>query len=637
MKIVGKGQDFKHLKHLEYWFDKEIDENQFYLLSDFKIFLTVVWKFLGLPRPTRTQMEIADFLQFGYTPNLEEQPLKWTDRKLITGYRGMAKSFITTAFAVWCLMRNPYQNVLVLSATSSRADAFVKGCKDLIRGIKMLHFLKPKDRKSGQRDKAFEFDVGPAKKGEQSASLKAVGIFGTMTGFRGDIIIADDVETEGTSLTATMRERLSERVKELDNLLKPAKTNPLRQIIFLGTPQHQDSLYMKLPKRGFKRRIWTAYYPVDEQRQELWEFLSPQIRNDIEIDPENEKYKENYGLHGKYGAPTDTERFDEEELSGKELSLGAGTFAREYQMDISVSMNDFPLRIADLIVDDLDMFQGYSNYIKTKMSENILEDLQVYNPSQIISERFYRAGSKSTEVFPYDYKILVFDPAGSGTDESAYSIIATLNGQLYILEVGGFLEAGYERESIDFISKLAIKHKVNAVVVETNGVGQSFPTIIQQAIKEEIAKQKIFNMAIGIEPIYHTTNKEKRIIKYLESNLSMGKIIISKDAIEKDVTSNYKNIGEDEAHMYSFLYQLTRMQDRRDALTHDDRIDCVAMGIEFLDTWIGRQENQALAHKIEERMKQEAHDWINDQHCEWSDGFKPDIGNGNSFRGNYRN
>ena len=60
------------------------------------------------------------------------------------------------------------------------------------------------------------------------------------------------------------------------------------------------------------------------------------------------------------------------------------------------------------------------------------------------------------------------------------------------------------------------------------------------------------------------------------------------------------------------------------------------MGIEFLDTWIGRQENQALAHKIEERMKQEAHDWINDQHCEWSDGFKPDIGNGNSFRGNYK-
>lgn len=635
MKIVGKGKDFEHLKHLDFWYDRDINEQQFYLLTDFKVFLTVVWKFLGLPRPTRTQFEIADFLQYGYTPNIETKPEKWIDRKLITGYRGMAKSFITTAFAVWCLFRNPWQNVLVLSATSSRADAFVKGCKDIIRGLPILAFLKAKDRKSGQRDKAFEFDVGPAKQGEQSASLKAVGIFGTMTGFRGDVIIADDVETEGTSLTASMRERLSERVKELDNLLKPAKTNPLRQIIFLGTPQHQDSLYMKLPKRGFKRRIWTAYYPVEEQRQELWEYLSPNIRQDIESEPNDIKFSANFGLHGKYGAPTDTERFDEEELSAKELSLGAGTFAREYQMDISVSMNDFPLRIADLIVDDLDPFQACSNYVKNKMAENVLEDLQVYNPSQIISERFYKAGSKSKEVFPYDYKILVFDPAGSGTDESAYSVIGTLNGQLYILEIGGFLEPGYERDSINKIIETALKYDVNAIVVETNGVGQSFPTIIQQAMTEKLKEQKIKHKNIGIEPVFHTTQKERRIIKYLEPNLSMGKIIIAKDAIAEDVENNYKNIGEDEAHQYSFLYQLTRMQDKKDCLGHDDRIDCVAMGIEFLDDWVARQEDTALANKIAAQKEQDAIDWIYDQHCEWSDGFKPEPLHESSFRGNY--
>ena len=54
-----------------------------------------------------------------------------------------------------------------------------------------------------------------------------------------------------------MRDKLSEAIKEFEAVIKPDNS----RIVFLGTPQVEQSIYNKLQERGYKIRYWTARYP----------------------------------------------------------------------------------------------------------------------------------------------------------------------------------------------------------------------------------------------------------------------------------------------------------------------------------------------------------------------------------------
>jgi hypothetical protein len=81
-----------------------------------------------------------------------------------------------------------------------------------------------------------------------------------LTGSRADYIIADDVESANNSMTEGMRTKLAEVVKEFDAILKPDG-----RIIYLGTPQTEQSLYERLLNRGYDCRIWPARHLEEEQ------------------------------------------------------------------------------------------------------------------------------------------------------------------------------------------------------------------------------------------------------------------------------------------------------------------------------------------------------------------------------------
>ena len=81
-------------------------------LSDFRKFLFVIWKHLNLPDPTVVQYDIARKLQHG------------EKRMIIQAFRGVGKSWITSAYVVWLLYMNPQLNILVVSASKSRSDDF---------------------------------------------------------------------------------------------------------------------------------------------------------------------------------------------------------------------------------------------------------------------------------------------------------------------------------------------------------------------------------------------------------------------------------------------------------------------------------------------------------------------------------
>lgn len=153
------------------------------LKADFRNFLYVVWKHLGLPDPTPIQYDIAVYLQHG------------PKRSIIEAFRGVGKSWVTSAFVCWLLYCNPDHKILVVSASKIRADDFTTFTLRLIKEMPVLQHLIPKP---DQRESKVAFDVGPAK-ASHSPSVKSVGITGQLAGSRADTIIADDVEIPNNS------------------------------------------------------------------------------------------------------------------------------------------------------------------------------------------------------------------------------------------------------------------------------------------------------------------------------------------------------------------------------------------------------------------------------------------------------
>src|SRR5262249_34990700 len=129
--------------------------------------------------------------------------------------------------------------------------------KQLIFDMPLLAFLRPRP---DQRQSTIAFDVGPAKP-DPSPSVKSVGINGQLTGSRANVIIADDIEIPHNSDTQGKRDKILELVKEFDAVIKPGG-----RIIYLGTPQTEQSIYNELPKRGYVIRIWPSRFPKSVDR-----------------------------------------------------------------------------------------------------------------------------------------------------------------------------------------------------------------------------------------------------------------------------------------------------------------------------------------------------------------------------------
>ena len=168
--------------------------------NDFTLFCNLVWKTIGLPSLTPVQTDIDRTLQ--NTPS---------NRFILEGFRGVAKSFLTCAYVVWSLWRDPQIKVMVVSANKERADANAVFIKKIIKEIPFLSHLRARE---GQRDTQNLFDVGPAR-ADHSPSVKSVGIKGQLTGSRADIIVSDDVEIPLNSFTQVLRDQLFELVKLL--------------------------------------------------------------------------------------------------------------------------------------------------------------------------------------------------------------------------------------------------------------------------------------------------------------------------------------------------------------------------------------------------------------------------------------
>jgi hypothetical protein len=533
-------------------------------LSDFRNLLALVWKHLNLPPPTPVQYDLARHLQFG------------PRRSIIEAFRGVGKSWITAAFVCWLLLRDPNLNILVVSASKQRSDDFSTFCSRLIQEMGVLRHLRPKP---GQRFSKLAFDVGPAG-AAHAPSVKSMGITGQLTGSRGDVIIADDVEVPSNSMTQGLRDRLSEAVKEFDSILKPGGA-----VIFLGTPQLDMSLYNLLPGRGYSLVAWPARYPRPEIAQRLGDRLAESIREALADDP---------GLatacDGR-GAPVDPERFSDDDLREREASYGRSGFALQFMLDTTLSDSErFPLKVSDMIVHEIDLRHGPETIVWSTNPKYRLPELP---NAAMDGDSFHSPAALQGDYIPYQGKVMVIDPSGRGSDETAYAVAYFLNGNIFIPEAGG-VAGGYSESTLTALARIAKKHAVNAIVVESNFGDGMFSELLKPYLR------RIY--PVTVEPLNNTQQKEVRIIDTLEPVMNQHRLIVDPSVIQRDFESVQSLPAEKQAQ-YMLVYQLTRVTKERGALRHDDRLDALAMAVGYWGDRMGLDQEESTRKRHEERYE----------------------------------
>ena len=535
------------------------------LKEDFKLFLQALWTQLDLPSPTRAQYAIADYLQHG------------PKRLQIQAFRGVGKSWITGAFVLWTLFVNSEKKIMIISASKERADNMSIFLQKLIIETPWLSHLRPKNEDARWSRVSFDVLCSP----HQAPSVKSVGITGQLTGSRADLMILDDIEVPGNSMTELMREKLLQLCTEAESILTPKDDS---RIMFLGTPQTTFTVYRKLAERSYKPFVWTARYPRNLSNYEG--LLAPQLIDDID--------------NGAKPWEVTDDRFDNEDLIDREAAMGRSNFMLQFMLDTSLSdAEKFPLKCADMVITSVNPTKAPEAVVWCSDPANVIKDAPAIG---LPGDYFYSPMQLQGTWDSYTETICSVDPSGRGTDETAAAFISQRNGFLYLHEMRAYRD-GYSDKTLLDILRGCKKFNVSTLLIETNFgdgiVAELFNKHLQQT------RQNIY-----IEEVRANVRKEDRIIDALEPVLNQHRLVVDRGVIDWDFKSN-PDAPPEERLLYMLFYQMSRMCREKGAVKHDDRLDCLAQGVKYY--------TDAMAISAYEKMKEVRRDEWNDMEEEWRD------------------
>jgi hypothetical protein len=537
------------------------------LRDDFKLFLQALWDQLDLPSPTRAQYAIADYLQYG------------PKRLQIQAFRGVGKSWITGAFVLWTLFKDPEKKIMIISASKERADNMSIFLQKLIIETPWLAHLRPKSDEARWSRISFDVNCSP----HQAPSVKSVGITGQLTGSRADLMILDDIEVPGNSMSEMLREKLLQLCTEAESILTPKKDS---RIMYLGTPQTTFTIYRKLAERNYRPFVWPARYPRSLSNYEG--LIAPQLQEDIDSGAES-------------WAVTDPDRFSNDDLLEREAAMGRSNFMLQFMLDTSLSdAEKFPLKFADLVVTSVNPTQAPDAVVWCSDPRNVLRDLPTVG---LPGDYFYSPMQLQGEWSDYTETICSIDPSGRGTDETAATYISQKNGFLYVHEVRAYRD-GYSDNTLLDILRGCKRYNVSKLLIETNfGDG-----IVAELFKKHLQQTK---QAIAVEEVRANVRKEDRIIDALEPVMNQHRLIMDRSVVEWDYSSN-KDAAPEERLLYMLFYQMSRMCREKGAIRHDDRLDSLAQGVKYFTDAMGISAYEAVKAKRQEDWLDILNTWLDD-------------------------
>jgi hypothetical protein len=512
------------------------------MLTDFATFLRVLWHHLRLPEPTRAQLAMARYLQYG-GPRIQLQM-----------FRGVGKSWVTAAFVIWTLYCDQNKKVLVVSASKQRADDFSLFVQRCIMDFPFLQHLDNSGKDN--RWSRVSFDVKGAEPA-QSPSVKSVGITSAMVGSRADLIVPDDIESPENSASDIQREKLLQRTQEFESILTPLPTS---RIVYLGTPQTIFSVYSKLELRGYRAMVWPSRYPYLEQLPGYEGRLAEELEEDIR----------EHRLDKLAWMPTDT-RFSDVLLREKEAATTKANFQLQFQLDTSMSdALKYPLRLADIPVVSLDPRKAPGTVIWSQDPLNRITDLEAIS---LPGDHWFRPARLGDDWFDWPSDTIIsVDPSGRGKDETGVAILSQLAGNVYLRALRGFAD-GYSDATLTAILKLGKQYGATCCLVESNFGDGTVVALLQKHARE-------LQIPMLFEETRAFVRKEDRILDALEPVTTQHRLIIDRGVIEYDLASN-QDLPMEERLQKTLAYQLTRLCRDKGALKHDDRVDAVAQGVAY--------------------------------------------------------
>lgn len=513
-------------------------------------FLVTVMKALGFAT-TAIQKDIGSFLEFG------------PHDLMVQAQRSQAKTTITAIFAIWCLIHNPHWAVLIISAGGKQANEISTLIVKLIINLPILECMRP-DKSAGDRTSVEAFDIHHSLKGiNKSPSVACAGVTANLQGKRGNLLIADDVESQKNSRTAMMRELLLQQMRDFASIVQNGR------IVYLGTPQSDASVYNTLPQAGFTVRIWPGRYPTPEQMDNYGDMLAPCIRSALEADGD---LAEGGGLDGKQGKPTDPELLGEEALVLKERKQGPAFFQLQHMLSTKLADEmRYPLKPINLVVMRLGerlpvhLVRGMSHEHRRAYQVGTVR-FDVSSPQYVSAETALPAG-----------RVMRIDPAGGGKngDETAYAVVDQLGGNVYVRSVGG-VPGGYSQDNLQAIADVAAKWKPDRIIVEKNLGHGAYTQILLPILRQA-------GVLCAVEDVFETGQKELRIIETIEPIAGRGSLVFDEDVFLNDWASTSHHPA-DKRQLFTLMFQYTKVTRDRGALVKDDRLDALAGAIGY---WVG--------------------------------------------------
>lgn len=554
---------------LKRWDDLEKLQEFYANFDDFLV--AVIEEVMGF-KCTQLQLDIGEYIAQG------------PKYRMVQAQRSQAKTTIAAAAAVWKLIHNPKTRVLIISAGDTQATEIATWIIQIINNMDELSCMRP-DRNNGDRASVEAFDVHYSLKGaEKSPSVACIGITSNMQGKRADYLLGDDVESQKNAATQVQRDRLILLTRDFTSIVQNG------EIVYLGTPQTNDSIYNTLPDRGYDIRIWPGRYPTESEIGNYGTYLAPRIRMMMELDP---TLRTGGGPDGTRGKPTDPELLGEEALVAKEIDQGAAYFQLQHMLDTRLSDEGrYPLKTGLLrfATWDRELGQVPMNVTWARTLDNMIEPA----PGHPVRDKRYRA-IKLDDWAQLKGPVMYVDPAGGGAnaDEVAVAVVGYCGGRVYVLYVGGIV-SGIDEKATSYVIGVAKQWNVKTVIVEKNYGNGAFRNILEPLLLKE--------HKCGVEEVWESGQKELRIIDILEPIIGAGKLVVHEEVFNEDweSTSSYPN---EKRSSYSMFWQLSRISRQRGALTHDDRLDALAGAVRYWVDGMNADDEKVVAAAREEQWR----------------------------------
>jgi len=183
-------------------------------------------------------------------------------RLVIAAPRGFAKSTIISRFyPLWLALFKKAKDITIISASETLAIGFLR---DIKREIETNQFIK--DLWADQKTDKWTENHIILKTG---VTIRARGAGGQIRGFRPDVVVCDDIETDESVESEEQRKKIKDWLFKacLNTLL------PDGQFIIIGTIIHPLSVLADLlaMDNGWEKRKYQAYKnAVQEEGNELW-------------------------------------------------------------------------------------------------------------------------------------------------------------------------------------------------------------------------------------------------------------------------------------------------------------------------------------------------------------------------------